>query len=473
MEEQKLLEVSNKKNLAQFFTPNSIAAFMSSLLTFHKDMQVLDAGAGAGSLSCAVMERALEKELSVELDAFEIDENLIPELRTALKDYETRSFGRAKCNIINADFIEEVTFNIQIGNNKLYSHCILNPPYKKISSSSAHRKLLSKLGVETVNLYAAFVALALMQLKKGGEIVAIIPRSFCNGTYYLPFRKLLYSMCSIKQIHLFKSRSKPFSSDNVLQENIIIHLSYEKQKEHIKISHSTDGSFFDYQEAFYSKDEIIDAKNKGMFIHIPNGNENDFLPPCARYYLNELNLTVSTGPVIDFRNSDFLTRTVKKNVSPLIYPFNFKSGVYQWPREHKKSNGIIFTPDNINFSFPAGNYVLVKRFSSKEEKRRVVAYLLEESKLKSPLVGIENHLNVFHIDKKGLDLTLARGLAAYLNSAFIDKYFRLFSGHTQVNAGDLRIIKYPSIKNLIELGNFLNGNHRSGIEIEEFIQELK
>ena len=52
--------------------------------------------------------------------------------------------------------------------------------------------------------------------------------------------------------------------------------------------------------------------------------------------------------------------------------------------------------------------------------------------------GFENHLNYFHENGEGLPLDLAKGLAAFLNSDAVDQYFRIFSGHTQVNATDLR-----------------------------------
>jgi adenine-specific DNA-methyltransferase len=35
-------------------------------------------------------------------------------------------------------------------------------------------------------------------------------------------------------------------------------------------------------------------------------------------------------------------------------------------------------------------------------------------------------------------------LAAFLNSTVLDVYFRQFNGHTQVNATDLRNLRYPS-----------------------------
>jgi hypothetical protein len=69
-------------------------------------------------------------------------------------------------------------------------------------------------------------------------------------------------------------------------------------------------------------------------------------------------------------------------------------------------------------------------------------------------LGFENHLNLFHENKRGLPEELAHGLAAYLNSTFVDENFRRFSGHTQVNATDLKLMRYPSRDVLIEFGNW-------------------
>jgi adenine-specific DNA-methyltransferase len=96
--------------------------------------------------------------------------------------------------------------------------------------------------------------------------------------------------------------------------------------------------------------------------------------------------------------------------------------------------------------------VVLRRFSSKEEKRRVVAYLLEESATPGDRIGFENHLNVIHRDRRGLPPGVARGLVEYLNSQSVDDYFRMFSGHTQVNATDLRRLRYPTLQELEELG---------------------
>ena len=62
----------------------------------------------------------------------------------------------------------------------------MNPPYRKPRSDSAERSRLSAAGIETSNLYSAFVWLALKLLAGGGELVAITPRSFMNGSYFRP-----------------------------------------------------------------------------------------------------------------------------------------------------------------------------------------------------------------------------------------------------------------------------------------------
>lgn len=44
------------------------------------------------------------------------------------------------------------------------------------------------------------------------------------------------------------------------------------------------------------------------------------------------------------------------------------------------------------------------------------------------------------------------GLSYWLNSSIVDNFFRTFSGHTQVNATDLRTLRFPSLSALRALG---------------------
>jgi adenine-specific DNA-methyltransferase len=71
------------------------------------------------------------------------------------------------------------------------------------------------------------------------------------------------------------------------------------------------------------------------------------------------------------------------------------------------------------------------------------------------MLGFANHLTAFHSRRQGLSAALARGLAAYLSSTPMDRHFRRFSGHTQVNATDLRSLPYPSKADLTALGEWV------------------
>ena len=121
---------------------------------------------------------------------------------------------------------------------------------------------------------------------------------------------------------------------------------------------------------------------------------------------------------------------------------------------------------------PKGDYVLVKRFSSKEERRRIVAYHLKSEDIPTSMVGIDNKWNMYHFNKEGIDPEMAKGLCVFLNSTVLDKHFRIFSGHTQVNATDLRSIKYPSRKKLISLGKKLDQIPIAQEDIDDLVEFL-
>jgi adenine-specific DNA-methyltransferase len=91
--------------------------------------------------------------------------------------------------------------------------------------------------------------------------------------------------------------------------------------------------------------------------------------------------------------------------------------------------------------------------------------------VKTKWVGFENHLNYFHASGHGLDRSLAVGLFAFLNSTVVDQYFRRFSGHTQVNATDLRTLAYPDRDTLQAMGREMKALDLSQEEIDELVSK--
>jgi predicted RNA methylase len=446
--------------MGQFMTGANVARFMASLFKDNpqKECRLLDPGAGMGALSCAFLDRWAGGELrfdAVELHAYEVD----PELRAILSETVHRYQAHLKLSlqIIPGDFIEHATslFDPAAGE---FSHLILNPPYKKINSSSRHRSMLRQAGIETVNLYSAFLALAISLAAKDGQIVAIVPRSFCNGPYYRPFREFLFDRACIVRMHLFESRTKAFKDDDVLQENVIIHLIRGQHQGDVQVSTSTDDSFSDLQLHTYPAKRIVFPEDPERFIHIPtsptlNGVE---LSTAVRCSLSEIGLSVSTGPVVDFRLREHTRSMPGLDTVPLLYAGHFTEAGTEWPKpDFKKPNAIVRNLATEKWLYPSGHYCVVRRFTSKEERRRIVARVVSpESFENAPMLGFENHLNVFHENKRGLSPILAHGLAAFLNMTAVDEQFRRFNGHTQVNATDLRTMKYPSRQALLNLGEW-------------------
>ncbi|MFI0400776.1 MAG: Eco57I restriction-modification methylase domain-containing protein [Thiolinea sp.] len=439
------LDQKNKSKLGQFMTATVIADYMASLFDKNsKNAKLLDCGAGIGSLSISAI-KVLKKIALVDL--WEIDPIMQEQLEKNMELVGVNFSVHAQ------DFIFGAVENIRSGSGERYTHAIINPPYKKISSSSEHRNELRKVGIETVNLYTAFFALSILLMEEGGQIVIIIPRSFCNGPYYKPFREMMLKECSIEHIHVFESRNKAFKDDEVLQENIILKVTKGKKQGDVEISQSTDHEFKDYQTKAVAFSDVVKPNDSEVFIHIPTGEEVSENNPLFAASLSELGIGVSTGPVVSHRMTEFLEKNPTDDSVPLLYPHHFVDRQFQYPKEHKKPNAIRVAPESRKWlMLNSGFYVIVRRFSAKEEKRRVVAYIINPAEIGKEWIGFDNCWNVFHVKKKGFDEATAKGLACFLNSTLLDDYFRVFSGHTQVNATDLKNIKYPTMATLQKVG---------------------
>lgn len=480
------LDSSRRAEMGQYPTPPAIARFMAAMFGDPPEIvRLLDAGAGVGTLTAAFVEDACNRHRRpkrIESTAFELDEVLAEYLRLTqigCQEYCQQHNVEFQSTLHQTDFIAagvaELREDLFASPPTLYNRAILNPPYRKIQSDSLYRVLLREIGIETSNLYAGFLAIAIGLLEPGGELVAITPRSFCNGPYFKPFRKLLLDRMALKQIHVFEARNLAFSEDEVLQENIIFHAIKAGHRHMVTISkaRTVHDDTLTMRDVPY--DQVVLPNDPNSIIHIATSEIDSLVQQRAeifRHSLDDLGLSVSTGRVVDFRVKGALLKKPEPDSVPLIYPGNFEAGIVRWPNlNSRKPQGLALTPQTQPLVLPAGDYVLVKRFSAKEEARRIVAALLKSHSLGASLVAFENHLNFYHINNAGLPLGLAKGLTLFLNSTLIDAYFRQFSGHTQVNAADLRMLRYPSRSMLERLGAKVGAVMPSQQEIDALIEE--
>lgn len=444
----------------QFFTPLVVAEFMASM--FRKPLgpiRILDPGAGAGTLTAALVERLrVDDADAIHLTVVEQDLGLQHSLTATLQDCRAAA-PEIDAELVQQDFVEwglERCTGFGTLVSEPFDLVVMNPPYRKIGKTSTERKLLESVGVEVSNLYAAFIAIGVRMLKPGGQLVAITPRSFANGPYFRSFRTDFLQQMTLQRMHVYETRDTAFADSGVLQENIIFHAIKGAAPGLVTISSSAGAEDESSVMRTVPYGQVVDAEDPDRFIHLA-------VDECAAQVANsvrrltgnlrQLNCSVSTGRVVDFRAREHLRASPQEGTVPLLYPAHCSNGGVTWPKMGgKKPNALALTTATRSLTSPPGIYVLVKRFSSKEERRRVVAVVCDSTEVQEGRLAFENHLNVFHDHDAGLPQTFAQGLACYLNSTLVDLYFRQFSGHTQVNAADLRKLPYPTLEQLSTLG---------------------
>ncbi|MEU4775299.1 N-6 DNA methylase [Micromonospora sp. NPDC023644] len=457
MQVNKLLSSNRRVELGQFMTPAPIARLMTSSIDVTRDeIRLVDPGAGVGSLTAAAVERILTsptRPRRVILTAFEVEPLMHGALNTTLRlcrDALAAAGIECELRLRTEDFIEYALSDPE----PEFDIAVINPPYRKLNTRSESYGRLRAAGIATPNLYAVFWAGAIAATAPGGQIITITPRSFCNGTYFKKFRQYLLEKTAIKWLHVFESRSKAFAEDDVLQENVITSAVRGACTTTVRLSRSR-GLENEPTERVLAAADVVHEGDSEHFIRLPAEPKAQIVRdrmnrlPCD---LKSLGLTVSTGRVVDFRVRDHLRRDPGPSTVPLIYPGHFgDDGLLQWPRPgFKKHNAIVRNDTTLRQLNTNGWYTLVRRFSAKEERRRVVAAIYDGS-TDCDVLGFENHLNYYHQGGAPLESEVAKGLSVFLNSTLVDEYFRQFNGHTQVNAGDLRSLRYPERASLQKL----------------------
>ncbi len=465
VEASQALDEAQQAGLSQYFTPSTVASLMATMISPRSgECRVLDPGAGCGTLAAHAAVRLVAgggvSPNRIHIVAYELDPALRPIAErvfdqlarwTASRDvgcsWEVRStdFLAAAAGALDADRCEG-DFDISI----------LNPPYGKVGKDSTERAHASALGAHVPNVYAAFMAAAVACTRTGGDVVSITPRSFCNGSYFKRFRSWMLDRSSVERIHVYDSRGDAFRDDLVLQETIITHLvAGGEQSPSVSVTaQATPAAPLRERRVPFSR--VVQPADREKFIHIVPDEASDHVAlrmQSFSHHLDDLGLTVSTGRVVDFRCRDLLLEDYENGSIPLLYPMNLTRGLVRWPRRHRgKPQAIHAEGVARGLTVPDGDYVLVKRFTSKEERRRVSASWLGGGVLDTRHWGFENHLNYVHSEGHGMDREMALGLTIFLNSTLVDDYVRQFSGHTQVNAGDLRSLRYPSAQQLKSAG---------------------
>lgn len=488
-EYQKKVSKKDRKSKAQFFTTLSIAQYMSSLSDVavgKENLNILDCGAGTGILTCSLIDKLIEEGFdgAINVDLYENDEKVIGTLSKNMKLY-TDKYKNLTINIIQDNFIlsnKEAWMND--GFEGIYDIVISNPPYKKLVKLSEESIAMSKVVHGQPNIYFLFMAMSIKLLKTGGEMIFITPRSFTSGAYFKAFRRYLLDNTVLTNIHIFNSRNNLFKGEEVLQETVItraikafsgkvesnlfmivespeICVTVDSEKENIKydisLTISEDADFDHMQKIDVCCSDLITGCDN-RFILLPSSLEEvEILKKLCRYTdnLTTLGFKLKTGKVVDFRAGEYLTQE-KDGAVPLFWPDNFIDNRITFVSNEDNFRYVISSVDSKSILQENKDYILVKRFTSKEESRRIQPALYNHVDFNDfDKIGVENHVNFIEKEKGYMSMEEQYGIFCYFNSTIVDKYYRIINGNTQVNATEFNAIPMPAIDVVIAMGKDL------------------
>ena len=342
---------------------------------------------------------------------------------------------------------------------------ISNPPYFKLPKSDPRARAVAEIVHGQPNIYALFMAVSAQLLAPQGQFVFITPRSFASGSYFRRFRQHFFETMRPEKVHIFESRREAFGRDSVLQENIIIVArrvdGRSLREENANVLVSSSKGFRDLSKIrprIVPLNAILDLRVAGNVLRVPTTASDDQAQRLIRSWngsLHAFGMEISTGPVVPFRCRELLASTgrIAATHAPLLWMQHVHSMSIRWPALRLKKPQYMLRVENaLPLLRPDKTYVLLRRFSAKEERRRLTAAPLIGGTLGAPCLGIENHLN--YIYRPGGELTQdeAWGLAALYSSELMDRYFRVLNGSTQVSATELRSMPLPPLSVIKRLG---------------------
>ncbi len=478
-----------KKNKGQFFTPLVISEFMGRLAspTDRKTVSILDPGCGLAILSCALTEHLVEESSPehITLTLYETDKNVLPHTERVLsylKDWCRERMVKLEYRLNESDFVLEKCESLDgtdtifggMSDSERFDYIISNPPYFKLAKDDIHTRSCAGIVDGQTNIYALFMAICAKLLAEEGQMIFITPRSFASGRYFQSFRHFLFQHVSIDFIHLFNTRKDTFAKDEVLQELVIMRMVPTGNNERIAVSYSQGISDLDhpYQKE-YDASHIVDVTSGDKVIYLPVDSRDEAILSLFRSWdgnMEKYGIKISTGPVVAFRAYDYIVNEPGEDTVPLYWLHNVVKMLCDHPVQKKdKGQYIKVAPGTRSALLPNKNYVLLRRFSSKDDSSRLIAAPYFGNMSKYEFVGIENKLNYIYRPKGHLRRDEVMGISALLDSEMFDAWFRTFNGNINVSATELRMMPLPPIETIREIGKKIILRNNYSID---FINEL-
>lgn len=447
-----------RKKAAQYFTPEYVINKMISTIKMSylgnlHTLSILEPSAGCGILILYLVIYLLKNNQlqNIDITAYENDVHLVKILNknlSTLSDYITNS--------------TKITFNYKIiYKNFLLDHIkggfdiiISNPPFKKIRKTSKEALLFSKYLYGQPNMYMLFIIASLKLLNKNGVYAVLSPKNYLSGNYAQKIRSsILKKNFSLIHIHTFDNRE---IFKDICQEIIISTYINNPNYRYVTISHN---GHFSTRLHF---NNIIQSNNVVLVPRNTTDLRNITTPAIFKTHLNDLNLKISVGPVVQFRLSKYLNKNhYNQNYAPLLLASNLKENnsiKYNELLNDKKNHSLdVLSSKVMNNS----NYVILQKATRKMANPFVKAAVLTKDFFNHKYIAFDNSLLYIKHKTNNVDLSLEEcyGLYCYLTSSYFSTIFNLINSNHTINISDFNNVCFPNKKQIIDIGKKMIKSH--------------
>ncbi len=453
--------------LGRLFTKKDTARLMADMLKLSDtktSYTVLDAGAGTGILSGAVIDAICKRAPQAKdifLTCYESDRKFLPMLEDNLErmrkkcrhDYGVRLYYTVLDENYLTDYKNHYAVTFYGNVEDKFDIIITNPPQHLIEKGSAEAEAAG--GITSVSLSAAylFVRVASKHLEDGGQLVCVLPTTVATASALTDFRRDMANRLSVRRVHLFVGASKNAKRAIPLKKNLVI--CYENSAEHtdVQISASVDSGSQSGTSLLppLPYDFVISDKDGTMTL--PRNLEETRIVKyigCFPETLASLGLKMSTGLVIDSKCDRILLDDERPGTIPIIRTSTMRGGRIFFPAPNTKKQYLL--PIEASLFQRNKNMIIVKRVPAKSDERFLnCAIYVATMRPQNQYVTTHNKVNFIDTkdSKDEMSIRLALGLFALLNSTIYDRYLSITSKSKQINSKEMRELPLPP-KYLIE-----------------------
>lgn len=453
---QSLLPKDYRNRFGVYYTPNAVVKRMlDDSKTFNvnlKKAKVIDPSSGGAAYLAPLCRRMINRKLNN-------NAAIIKDIEKRLLGIELDPFSAwfsqflVDCVLAEVAPCKRQPKNIVLNGDalscasKLYSsfdYVIGNPPYGIVDNELLKNNFGDVISGK-INLYQLFFKVAFLLAKNNGYIHFVTPTGFIGGHYFRKLRTWIEDSGDAVMFQFFESRTAMFKG---VQQEIVIStfkkgtlgrsprsMTLEEDKDGNNLSNKYETHAASFQRGLWifpkTKEENVAAK-----LYVSGCNN-----------LEDLGFEVKTGYLVPHRSQSLIGNRKKRKSIPIIWSEAIYNSKLQPERAYEKGRYRWYTASSES-GILTRESIVIKRTSSKEQKRRIQAARITKTYLKKYGGFIaENHINVIQqLDGCAIRLSVLEKL---MRSSVFDELFKCGSGTVTVSATELRRIPLPTLNSML------------------------